>query len=92
MRGGREHSPRESKHFRLTFKATDGIKKIFSALKIKDIETDVMAMIKRLMNNEGYTSKFSATQLIPSIYPHLSAASQQELMTMYSQVSQDDIP
>ena len=42
-------------------KATDGIKKIFSALKIKDIEADVMAMVKRLMNNEGYTSKFSAT-------------------------------
>ena len=56
-------------------KATDGIKKIFSALKLKDIETDVMAMIKRLMSNEGFTSKFSATTLIPSIYPNLSSSS-----------------
>ena len=33
-----------------------------------------MDMIKRLMNGEGYTSKFSATSLIPTVYVHLSAA------------------
>ncbi len=49
-------------------------------------------MIKRLMANEGFISKFSATLLIPSIYPNLSSSSQQELMAMYTQVSKDEIP
>ncbi|CDW78034.1 serine threonine-protein phosphatase 2a 65 kda regulatory subunit a beta isoform-like [Stylonychia lemnae] len=61
-------------------KATEGIKRILSFVKIKDIETQVVDLVKRLMNGEGYTAKFSATQLIPTIYPNVSPQSQQDLM------------
>jgi hypothetical protein len=49
-------------------------------VRVKDIEQKLVDMVKRLMNGEGYTSKFAATQLIPSLYPHVSAANQQELL------------
>jgi serine/threonine-protein phosphatase 2A regulatory subunit A len=55
-------------------KATEGIKKIISMVKVKEIEPKLMEMVKRLMNGEGYTSKFAATYLIPSLYPHVSTA------------------
>ncbi len=51
-----------------------------------------METVKRLMNGENYQSKFAATQLIPAVFAHLSPQSQQELLTMYIQVSQDEIP
>lgn len=73
-------------------KACESIKKIFAQLRLKDIEPQVMEIIKRLMNGENYQSKFGATSLIPTVYQHLSPASQQELLAMYIQVSQDDIP
>jgi len=51
-----------------------------------------MEIIKRLMNGENYQSKFAGTQLIPTVYAHLSPGSQQELLALYIQVSQDEIP
>lgn len=42
-------------------KATEGIKKIISIIKVKDIESKLVEMIKRMMSGEGYTSKFPAT-------------------------------
>jgi hypothetical protein len=57
-------------------KATESIKKIFAQLRLKDIEGQVMEVIKRLMNGENYQSKFSATSLIPSVYPHMSPPNQ----------------
>jgi serine/threonine-protein phosphatase 2A regulatory subunit A len=59
---------------------------------LKDIEAPVMDIIKRLMNGENYQSKFAATSLIPTVYAHLSTSSQQDLLAMFIQVSQDDIP
>ena len=40
-----------------------------------------MEIIKRLMNGDNYQSKFAATHLIPTVYAHLSPASQQDLLT-----------
>lgn len=37
------------------------MKKILQAIKVKDIESQLVEMIKRLMTGEGYTSKFAAT-------------------------------
>lgn len=54
------------------FQATEGIKKILLMIRPKDFESQIIEMIKRLMNGESYTSKFSATQLIPTIYPNVS--------------------
>lgn len=51
-----------------------------------------METVKRLMNGENYQSKFAATQLIPAVFTHMSPQSQQELLIMYIQVSQDEIP
>lgn len=51
-----------------------------------------MDIIKRLMHGENYQSKFAATSLIPLVYAQLSPGSQQELLAMFIQVSQDDIP
>jgi hypothetical protein len=73
-------------------KAVDAIKKILAGLKIKDVESEVMVMIKRLISNEGYTCKFSATYLIPPVFPHVNSAHQAELMQIFSQVTQDQIP
>lgn len=56
-------------------KATEGIKKTLASVRVKDIEPQIMETIKRLMNGEGYTSKFAATQLIPTVYVHLSSGS-----------------
>jgi hypothetical protein len=41
--------------------ATDSIKKILAAIKVKDIEAQLVEMVKRLMSGEGYTSKFAGT-------------------------------
>jgi hypothetical protein len=60
--------------------ATEAIKKILSFIKVKDIEMPVVDMLKRLMNGEGYTSKFASIQLIPTVFPHVSPQSQAELM------------
>lgn len=37
-------------------------------------------IVKRLKEGEGYTSKFAALQLIPTLLPHVSPANQQSLM------------
>jgi xanthosine utilization system XapX-like protein len=73
-------------------KATEGIKKILSIVKIKDIEGHIVEMVKRLMTSEGYTSKFAGIQLIPTMFGQVSTAHQQELMTLYIAAAQDDIP
>ena len=44
------------------------------------------------MNGEGYTSKFAATSLIPSYYPHVNSNNQQELLAMFISVSREEIP
>jgi hypothetical protein len=49
-------------------------------IRVKDMEKDLVEMIKRLMNGEGYTSKFAATNLIPTLYPSVSSQSQNELL------------
>jgi hypothetical protein len=47
----------------------ESVKKIVNTVRVKDHESNLMDMVKRLMNGEGYSSKFSATYLIPTIYP-----------------------
>ena len=51
-----------------------------------------MGMIQRLMNGECFTTKFAAVQMFPCVYAYLSPASQQEIMNMYNQISQDEAP
>lgn len=51
-----------------------------------------MDMTKRLMNGESYASKFPALQMIPCLYPHVSSNLQNELLQMYIQACNEDIP
>ena len=41
----------------LFLKATESIKKVFAMIRIKDFETTIMAMMKRLMASDFYSSK-----------------------------------
>lgn len=54
-------------------KAVEGMKAIFSTLKLRDVEGEIVQMEKRLVAAEGYASKFSAIQLIPHVYAGLSS-------------------
>ena len=40
--------------------ATESIKKVLAMIRIKDFETTIMSMLKRLMSGECYTSKYAA--------------------------------
>lgn len=61
-------------------------------IRIKDFEPAIMAMLKRLMTTEFYTSKCAAIHLFPSVYCYFSTANRQELMTMYTLVAEDETP
>jgi hypothetical protein len=63
------------------FKATESFQNILAHLPIKEVETEMMGIIKRLMNGDWYTSKIPAIEMIPTCYPHVSPSNQQELLT-----------
>lgn len=63
-------------------KAIESLKKVLSLCKIKEGETEIMALIKRLINNsETFASKLAAIAIIPSYFAQMSAANQQEMVT-----------
>jgi len=68
-------------------KAVESMKVILGALKLKDVEADIVQLEKRLVSAEGYASKFSAIQLIPHVYAGLSAGAQGELIQIFSKLS-----
>lgn len=68
------------------------MKKILQMIRIRDFESAIMGMIQRLMNGDCFTSKFAAVQLFPCVYSNVTSASQQELMSMYNTISQDETP
>ena len=72
--------------------ATESVKKILASIRIRDFEMSIMGMIQRLMEGECFTSKFAAVQLFPCVFSHMSPANQQEIMTMYIAISQDETP
>ena len=49
-------------------------------------------MIERMMNGETYTTKHCAIQLFPDIYPHLSTSHQKDIISLFQQTSEDEIP
>jgi len=44
------------------------------------MEAPLVEMVKRLKEGEGYTAKFAAMHLIPTLYPFITTANQQALM------------
>ena len=71
--------------------ATEGVKKLFNAIRVKDFEDGIMAMLQRLMNGD-FTSKIAAISLFPHVYASFRVSSQQEIMNMYNAAAVDDIP
>ena len=76
----------------LLVQAVASIKNIFSLVNVKDLRQQIIQMIERLMNGETYTSKLAAMELFPVIYPHLSASHQRDIINLFMQTSQDEIP
>ena len=65
-------------------KAIENIKKLLKNVNIKDSEGEVMGIIKRLSSDKWYTAKIAATILIPFLFPQVSSAPQQELISYYT--------
>lgn len=61
-------------------------------IRIKDFESAIMAMLKKLMTNEFYTSKCAAIHLFPCVYSFFGTQNRQEIMNMYTQVAEDETP
>jgi serine/threonine-protein phosphatase 2A regulatory subunit A len=62
-------------------KAIESMKKILSLCKAKEGETEIMGIIKRLINNaETFASKLAAIAIIPSYFAQMSTANQQEMV------------
>ena len=51
-----------------------------------------MAMVGRLINQDGISAKYAAIQLIPTVYVCVSQPQQRELMTAYSKTAQEEAP
>lgn len=52
----------------------------------------MITLIKKLMSGDWFTSKLSATHLIPVVYSDVSPSAQQELMVIFTKVANDEIP
>ena len=54
--------------------ATEGVKKLFNTIRVKDFEDNIMAMLQRLMNGD-FTSKIAAISLFPHVYASFRVSS-----------------
>lgn len=72
--------------------ATSSIIKILKSIKIKDFEDDLVKLIKRLVNGDWFTSKVSATKILPLIYPNVSTSGQKDLFKYYAPLCTDSVP
>lgn len=64
--------------------ATKSINKILSKIKVKDFEAEFVGLFGRLVKGDWYTSKVSATKILPSLYPNFSSSGQKELFKLFS--------
>ena len=71
--------------------ATKSIKKLLSNVKVKDYEDELITLFSRLIKGDWYTSKISATMILPSIYPHVSSTGQKQLFKLYAPLCEDSI-
>lgn len=64
--------------------AAKSINKILSQIKVKDFEEDFIQMFARLIKGDWFTSKVSATIILPSLYPEVSLSGQKQLFKLFS--------
>jgi len=73
-------------------KAIESIKKVLSEISIKECESEVMEIIRRLSSDKWYTSKIASVSLIPSIFLQVKQEFQKELIAVYKQCAKDEVP
>ena len=66
--------------------ATKSINKILSQIKVKDFEDDFIQLFTRLIKGDWYTSKVSATNILPSLYPEVSISGQKEIFKLFAPI------
>lgn len=71
--------------------ACESIKKLLSEVKVKDFEEGLIELFARLIKGDWFTSKTSAMQILPSIYPHISSTGQKKLFKLYAPLCEDSI-
>lgn len=64
--------------------AAKGINKLLSSIKVKDFEEDLVTLFSRLVKGDWFTSKISATMILPAIYPHVSSHGQKQLFKLFA--------
>lgn len=61
-------------------------------MRIKDFESYIMGMMQRMAHGETQVSKYTVIHLIPSVYTYFVPANQQELLELFTKISQDPLP
>ncbi len=63
--------------------AVKAIGNILSEMNPRDVEAELVSIVKKLSGHEWITSHISAILLTPCIYPHLSKGGQEQVMACY---------
>lgn len=72
--------------------AAKSINKILGQVKVKDFEDEFIGLFTRLIKGDWFTSKVSATMILPSLYPNVSSSGQKGLFKLFSPLCEDSIP
>ena len=72
--------------------ACSSINILLGNIKVKDFEDQLIALFIRLIKGDWFTSKISATKILPSIYPFVSSSGQKQLFKLYAPLCEDSIP
>lgn len=73
-------------------KAVEAINKLCETQTVDQIETHFIPLIKRLSSTEWFSSRVSATGLYSTIVSKVPEAAQDELLSLYKTLSQDEAP
>jgi len=64
--------------------AAKSINKLLNQIKVKDFEDDLIALFSRLVKGDWFTSKISATIILPELYSNVSSAGQKQIFKLYA--------
>jgi serine/threonine-protein phosphatase 2A regulatory subunit A len=73
-------------------KAIGSLKKVLTSIDCKKNEDVIMKMIRGFTSADFHTAKAAASSLITTIYPNISVSSQNELLTIYTNLCNDELP
>ena len=67
------------------------INNLLGKIKVKDFEDDLIELFSRLIKGDWYTSKISATMILPSLYPNVTSSGQKQIFKLYAPLCEDKI-